>query len=168
MGKPSFPFVPVDSVEELGRKRVGPESESLGRKLDFYAIRTTMDISPGAYGTASQERLNALIEVIGLRAQPIIVSVEPVEEIMNPADLPAGQGLTRIVTPATTDEEGNPVAAVTEPVAAKVYTLRFALEHFGAWAGATPSLAESLDGVSGFVFKNGATDNVSVIRYTTL
>ena len=168
MGKPSFPFVPVDSVEELGRKQVGAQSESLGRKLDFYAIRTTLDIRPGSYGSESQERLNALIEIIGLRAQPIIVSVEPVESVMNPADLPAGQNLTRVVTPATTDDEGNPVAEVTEPVAAEVYTLRFALEHFGAWAGATPSLAASLDSVAGFVYKEGATDNVSVIRYTTL
>ena len=177
MGKPSFPFVPVDSVEELGRKRVGDQSESLGRKLDFYAIRTTLDIQQGPYGSASQERLNALIEVIGLRAQPIIVSVEPVETVMNPSDLPAGQNLVNIVTPETTtttidpetDEEVTVTTpAVTEAVAAKVYTLRFALEHFGAWEGSTPSLAESLDGVAGFVFKNGTDDNVSVIRYSTL
>jgi hypothetical protein len=170
MGKPSFPFVPVNSVETLGRKHAVANSEALGRKLDFYAIRTTLDIRPGPYGSDSQERLNALIEVIGLRAQPIIVSVEPVEQIANPSDLPAGQNLgTTVVTPEVKDADGNVTTQeVTAPVKANVYTLRFALEHFGAWEGATPSLAESLDGVAGFVFAKGATDNVSVIRYAAL
>lgn len=172
MGKPAFPFVEVNSVEALGRKHAAANSEALGRKLDFYTIRTTLDIRPGTYGSDSQNRLNALIEVIGLRAQPIIVSVEPVESIMNPSDLPAGQNLTTVITPgsSTTDGNGNTVVTqpITAPVAAQVYTLRFALEHFGAWEGATPSLAKSLDGVVDFVYKLGSTDNVSVIRYAAL
>jgi hypothetical protein len=145
MGKPASPFVPVDSVESLGRKHAATNSEAFGRKLDFYTIRTTLDITPGAYGTTSQTRLNALIEVIGLRAQPIIVSVEPVSLETAPSDLPvAGSG------------------------AVSVYVMKFALEHFGAWSGATPSLAESLNGVMDFVFTHGSSDNVSVVRYNAL
>lgn len=145
MGKPALPFIPVDSVEELGRKKAANNSEAFGRKLDFYTIRTTLDITPGAYGTTSQNRLNALIEVIGLRAQPIIVSVEPVTSETAPVDLPvAGSG------------------------SVSVYVMKFALEHFGAWSGATPSLAESLNGVLDFVFANGSTDNVAVVRYNAL
>lgn len=146
MGKPSNPFVPVDSVESLGRKKIAKNGESIGRQLDFYLIRTTLDIRPGAFGTASQDRLNALIEVIGQRAQPIIVSVEtPVDETA-PADLP--------------------VSDDTDPSA--VYSMKFALEHFGAWEGATPTLAQALNGVLDFVHASGATDNVSVTRFTAL
>lgn len=144
MGKPSTPFIPVQSTEELGRKKAAKNGESLGRQLDFYTIRTLLDITPGAYGSDSQNRLNALIEVIGLRAQPIIVSVEPPVTETEPVDL---------------------LGAGTDPV--PVYAMKFALEHFGAWAGATPSLASSLNGVHDFV-KDGVADNISVNRYTAL
>jgi hypothetical protein len=145
MGKPSNPFIPVDSVESLGRKIAARNGEAIGRRLDFYLIRTTMDIRPGGYGSESQNRLNAIIETIGQRAQPIIVSVEtPVMETA-PSDIPA--------------------AADGEHM---VYSMKFALEHFGAWEGATPTLAASLHGVAGFVNDESATDNVSVVRFTAL
>lgn len=145
MGKPSTPFVPVDSVESLGRKHAATQSETFGRKLDFYTIRTTLDITPGTFGSTSQTRLNSLIEVIGLRAQPIIVSVEPVSSETGPVDLPVA-GSNNV----------------------SVYTLKFALEHFGAWSGASPSLVEALNGVLDFVSVNGETDNISVTRFAAL
>lgn len=145
MGKPSNPFIPVDSVETLGRKIAARNGEAIGRRLDFYLIRTTMDIRPSGFGTESQNRLNAIIETIGQRAQPIIVSVEaPVEET-SPVDIRAGEGKTQLV-----------------------YSMKFALEHFGAWEGATPTLAASLHGVAGFVNDESADDNVSVQRFTAL
>jgi hypothetical protein len=145
MGKPSNPFVPVDSVESLGRKKVARNGESIGRRLDFYLIRTTLDITPGAYGADSQNRLNAIIEVIGQRAQPIIVSVETPASETAPVDLPGA-------------------ASGSHPV----YSMKFALEHFGAWEGATPTLAMALNGVMDFVHASGNTDNISVARFTAL
>jgi hypothetical protein len=145
MGKPSNPFVPVDSVESLGRKIAVRNGESIGRRLDFYLIRTTLDIRPAGYGTESQARLNSIIEAIGQRAQPIIVSVEtPVEET-SPVDIPAASKGAHMV-----------------------YAMKFALEHFGAWEGATPTLAQVLHGVAGFVNDESASDNVSVQRFTAL
>ena len=144
MGKPATPFVPVPSTEELGRKKAVQNGESVGRQLDFYLIRTVLDITPGAYGSVSQNRLNALIEVIGLRAQPIIVSVEPSVVETNPSDLPVASG------------------------AVSVYAMKFALEHYGAWAGSVPTLEQSLSGILDFVHTGGASDNVSITRFAAL
>jgi hypothetical protein len=114
-------------------------SEALGRQLDFYTVRSTMDFLPGNAGSESQNRLNGIIELIGARSQPVIVNVEPVMTETDPADLPAAVG----------------------PVS--VYTLKFAIEHANAWEGATPSLKESLVGSMGFTF-----DNVSVTFHASL
>lgn len=150
MGKPSTPFIPVPSTESLGRKQAARNGESLGRQLDFYTIRTTLDITPGVYGSVSQNRLNALIEVIGTRAQPIIVSVEASSIETAPQDL---------------------TAAGTNTVS--VFELKFALEHFGAWDGATPTLGSSLNGILDFVttavkVTPGVADNIAVTRFVAL
>ena len=144
MGKKSTPFKPVASTEVLGRKQAALNGDSIGRKLDFYLIRTTLDITPGAYESTSQKRLNALIEVIGMRAQPIIVSVEPPNVEVNPADLPVSTGSTT------------------------VFAFKFAIEHYGAWAGSVPSLEHAINGVLDFVHTNSVLDNVSVTRFSSV
>lgn len=139
MGKPAMPFVPVDSVESLGRKKNVGMGEMVGRQLDFYTIRTLLDITPGTAGAESQGRLNKLIEVISTRSQPIIVSVDLAADETDPEDLPAGAGTV------------------------SVFTLKFALEHVGAWEDTTPSLKDTLIGIAGFT-----ADNVSVNRHASL
>lgn len=144
MGKASNPFVPVASTEATGRKIKSGNGESLGRQLDFYTIRTLLDITPGDFGSASQDRLNRIIEVIGTRAQPIIVSVETASTETSPSDLPAATG------------------------SVSVFTLKFALEHVGAWEGTTPTLAQSLNGIAGFVSVGTDPHNVVVTRFGSL
>lgn len=108
--------------------------EFLGRQLNFYTVRSTVNFLPGAQGDASQEVLNKMVEVIAGRGQPIILSVEPVATESAPADLPALTGT------------------------GSVYTLKFAIEHHLAWEGANPGLKASLI-AAGVGF---AEDNLSV------
>ncbi len=119
-------------VAPANRKAGG--SEALGRQMDFYTVRSLLNFLPGLAGSEEQERLNALIETISTRAQPVIVTVDPVDEETDPVDLPDGSG------------------------AVDVYTMKFAVEHQNAWEGATPTLKNSLIGVHGFT-----ADNLSVI-----
>lgn len=123
-------FVPVESTEVLGKNKKTNIGESVGKQLDFYTIRTLLDITPGAAGSESQNRLNALIQVIGTRSQPIIVNVEPVAEETDPSDLPEADGVS------------------------SVFTLKFAIEHQGAWENTTPTLTDSIIGASDFVAGN--------------
>lgn len=118
--------------------------------LNYYTVRTVLDIRPSAdkdLNDAAQKRLNKLVETISLRAQPVIMGkvVESVEAKADITDLPAVAGMS-----------GTDVT---------VYTLKFAIEHNLAWEveGNNPTLAESLDGVEGFVFTVPTTgNNVSV------
>ncbi len=115
--------------------------------LNFYKVRTTLDIRPAgglvvAEGApiTSQMRLDKLVETISTRAQPVILSAvaDPVVEA-DPDDL-VGTNV-------------------------EVYTLSFAIEHNMAWevAGSkNPDLAESLNGVAGFINDGIAVGNVSV------
>lgn len=128
----------LNSTETLGRKQNAGEGEYVGRQLDFYTIRTLLDISRGESESESQARLNMLIQIIGIRAQPIIVNIDTNSTETDPEDLPGGVG------------------------SVKVYTLKFAIEHEGAWE-ASPSLAESLIGLAGFT-----ADNISVTYHTDL
>jgi hypothetical protein len=114
-------------------------SEAIGRQLDFYTVRSLLDFTPGVAGSESQTRLNALIETIGIRAQPVIVNVDPVNVETDPVDLPDGVGDVN------------------------VYTLKFAVEHANAWEGATPSLLDSLMGAQGFT-----AGNISVTYHVNL
>ena len=129
----------VDKIHGMVNK-----GQNLTGSLDTYTIRTTLDIRPtGVLADASQDRLNKLIEVISLRAQPVIRSAVKTSTETNPSDIPSAVG------------------SVT------VYTLTFSTEHRGAWelgSSPNPSLAETLDGVAGFVFDvaNTASNNVAV------
>lgn len=112
--------------------------------LDFYTIRTILDIRPtGVLSDESQQRLDKLVETISTRAQPVFLSAVAESTETDPVDIPAASG------------------------SVSVYTLKFAIEHHLAWevAGSPePSLAESLDKVAGFVYELGFTvnNNVSV------
>lgn len=114
--------------------------ESLGRDLNFYTIRSTVSFLPTSGESESHDRLNTIITVIATRAQPVIVSVEPVVIETDPSDLPAATG------------------------AVDVFTLKFAIEHAKAWEGASPSLKDSLiDASVGF-----AADNISITFHDDL
>lgn len=114
--------------------------------LNFYTIRTTLDIRPSADKDPhdpAQSRLDKLVAVISTRAQPIIlggvqVTTEPKSSV---TDLPAASAV-----------QGSDVT---------VYTIRFAIEHNQAWEvnGNNPNLAETLNGVEGFVHAYPTTDN---------
>lgn len=118
--------------------------------LNFYKVRTSLDIrATGVISDASQKRLDKLVQTISLRAQPVIMSAVTTSTETSPSDLPG-------VTGSTT-----------------VYTLSFAIEHNMAWevsGSANPTLAETLDGVEGFVYDIGVTtsNNVAVALVESL
>lgn len=112
--------------------------------LNFYKVRTTLDIrATGVISDASQKRLDKLVETISLRAQPVIMSQ-----------------VTSAV--ATADD----LAAIPGAVSGNtIYVLSFAIEHNMAWevqGSSNPTLAESLDGIEGFVFDIAVTDDNNV------
>lgn len=126
--------------------------QALTGGLNFYSVRTTLDIkATGVLSDESQKRLDKLVETISLRAQPVIMSAIVESAETDPADIPAAIG------------EGE----VT------VYTLRFAVEHNKVWElGNSPdaTLAESLNGIEGFVYEIAPTvdNNVAVALLETL
>jgi|JTFO01.1.fsa_nt_gb hypothetical protein len=107
---------------------IAREGEMLGSGLDFYTFKTTLNISRGPFESEGQQRLNRLIEVIGIRAQPIIVAIHNAD-FDDPPEFP------------------NETGTVT------VYTLKFAIEHIGAW-DTEPDLLQELNGQFGFDFLN--------------
>jgi hypothetical protein len=126
--------------------------QHLTGNLNTYIVRTLLDIT--ATGSASytpgsapnyqdtrvvdsQFRLDSLVQVISGRGQPVIMGNIVTTTETTPADLPAASG------------------SVT------VYNLVFSIEHNQSWevAGNNPDLAESLDGVVGFVFTTPTTNN---------
>lgn len=120
--------------------------EFLTKNMDFFTVRTLVDIRPSATkdpNEASQVSLDKLVETISTRAQPVILGGVTVSSETDPSDLPAASG--------TVD----------------VYTLKFAVEHAGAWN--PTELAETLDGVDNFVFTTPTTNNnVAVTQHETL
>lgn len=110
--------------------------------LNFYKIRTTLDIrATGVISDESQKRLDKVVETISTRAQPVIMSAVTTSVETNPADLPGATG------------------------SVNVYTLSFAIEHNQAWEvenSVYPTLAESLDGIEGFVFDIAVTNDNNV------
>lgn len=119
--------------------------EHLTGNMDFFLVRTTLDITPtGNLEDESQVRFERLIEAISTRTQPVIMG-----------------------NVYTSDETG-PVADL--PVAASgtvtVYNFKFAMEHTEAWDNTGVDLADTLDGVAGFV-STIPTDanNVSVTKW---
>lgn len=110
--------------------------------LNFYKVRTTLDIrATGNIADASQKRLDKLVEAISTRAQPVIMSAVTTSTESNPSDIPSAGAN------------------------ASVYTLSFAIEHNMAWevsGSSNPTLAETLDGVNGFVYDIAVTNNNNV------
>lgn len=117
--------------------------ESLTGNMNWFTIRTTLDITAtGNIADAAQKRLNKLVEIISLRAQPVIKG-------------------RIIVTSETAPVSDLPVTASASG-AVSVYTFKFAIEHDKAWDA--EELAESLNGVEGFVYTTPtAGNNVSVV-----
>lgn len=122
--------------------------EFLTKDMDFFLVRTTLDITPtGDITDASQARFEKLVEAISTRAQPVIMgNVYTSDEVAPVADLPV-----------TSASSGATVA---------VYNFKFAIEHNEAWDNTGVDLADTLDGVAGFV-STIPTDanNVSVTKW---
>lgn len=120
--------------------KAGP-GQALTGSLDFYTIRTTLNISTGNFGTTSQNRLDALLRVVSMRGQPVIL----------------GGVTTSLYDSATLGDI--PAASDGDTI----YVIRFSIEHADSWANAVPSLPASLNGVAGFVYTTPTTaNNVSV------
>ena len=132
--------------------------QHLTGSLNVFEVRTLLDIRPTGTATYtagvapsyqdtrdmdSQFRLDKLVETISLRGQPVILGGVVTSTETSPTDLPAASG------------------SVT------VYSLRFAIEHDKSWdvtGAGNRTLAESLNGVAGFVFTSPTTgNNVSVV-----
>lgn len=123
--------------------------EFLGKNLDFFVVRTSLDITPtGSLADESQKRFEKLIETISTRTQPIVMgNVVVTDEVAPVADLPA-------------------TLAAGSGTTVQVYNFKFAMEHTEAWDNTGIDLADSLDGIMGFV-STIPTDanNVSVEKW---
>lgn len=112
--------------------------------LNFYTVRTLLDIRPtGNMADEAQVRLDKLVQTISMRAAPVIL------------------GDVVVTSEAKADIVDLPAAAAAPGTDVDVYTLKFAIEHDLAWEliNNDPSLAESLNGVAGFVFTFPTDDN---------
>ena len=126
---------------------VAGSGESLTGNIDFYTVRTLLDITtdPNADPSdVSQDRLDFLIESISMRAQPIIIGAisQSTETVTAGYDLPAAgpTGTTGVVD-----------------------TIKFACEHHGAVSAL--ELLSLLNGHKGFVSTTPTTgNNVSCVE----
>lgn len=125
-------------------------AEHLTGNIDFFTLRTTLDIRHDTTNydpsDTSQARMEVLNNIIGMRAQLVIHGDVVVQAAQVPpvADLP-GAG-----------ESGDS--------AVDVYVWRFAVEHT---ENIDPEdLAVDLDGIQGFVYSLGDTsaNNVAIYR----
>jgi hypothetical protein len=130
--------------------------QALTGSLNFYAVRSLMDIRPSAGknpSDASQKRLDKLIETISLRAQPVIIG-----EVTVTTELRS----STVDLPGRTDQVAYPGTATEVPV----YTMVFAIEKNMAWevmGVANPTLAETLSSVEGFIYEwPQNSNNVSI------
>jgi len=124
--------------------------EKLTKNMDFFTVRTTLDISRSSTNDpadASQARLDKLVEAISMYAQPVIIGAVTSDAETGPiSDLPS-------------------VGTGDEP---DVYTFKFAVEHEDVID--TETLLLSLDGVLSFVYSVGVTsdNNVACAKADTL
>jgi len=118
--------------------------EALTGNMDFFTVRTLVDISPLAVGNATtQAALDTLVETVAMRAAPVIASDVTSAAETGIIDLPASGG------------------------AATVFTFKFAVEHTEAWT--TDLLSEALDATGLFVWTSPTTaNNVAVTLSLTL
>jgi hypothetical protein len=136
--------------------------QHLTGNLNTYIVRTLVNITPT--GTASyslgtgpnysdvrvndsQYNLDNLVQTISGRGQPIFMG--------------------NIVTTTETSPSDLPAAGTVSPVT--VYSMMFMIEHNQSWevTGNNPDLAETLNGVLGFVYTTPtANNNVSVTLVT--
>lgn len=128
----------VSGVSEAG--------ESLTGDMDFFTVRTLVDITAGAIDDATQIDLDLLVETISTRAQPVILGSVSTE-----------------AAPDYTDFEGFS--------AGTIFVLKFATEHRDAWGALSGNnvvdeLNDALDGVGSFIF--AATNNVIVNKADNL
>jgi len=123
------------------------QRESFSGDIDFYTIRTLIDITPDVNNdptTTPQKAFDKLIEVVNLRVQPVILGNVPAPVLeTSPPDLLGGTG------------------------SVNVYTVKFAVEHVNAWTALDLGLA--LDGLEGFVHTSSHTaDTVAIVIDTLL
>ena len=127
------------------------KGDFMRREMDFFLVRTTLDITPsGSLEDESQLRFERLIETVSTRAQPVILgNVYETEEVAPVADLP--------------------VTAASSGATLTVYNVKFAIEHEEAWDNTGIDLADSLDGIAGFVSTIPTDDNnVSVEKWSDM
>jgi hypothetical protein len=106
---------------------------SLGSKLDFFTIETTVDLVSGS--AAAQSALNVLIETISTNGQPVISALS------------------------------SGAASASSGLSGTTSTLKFAVEHTGAWSTAT--LLTAIEAIS--VAEQVETENSSgALTGTTL
>ena len=125
--------------------------EFLTGDMDFFMLRTTLDITPtGDFSDASQKRFEKVVEAISTRAQPVIMgNVFTTDEVGPIADLP--------------------VTSISSGATITVYNFKFAIEHEEAWDNTGIDLADTLDGIDGFVSTIPTDDNnVSVQKWTEM
>jgi hypothetical protein len=104
--------------------------QNLTGNVDYYTVRTLVNITPAAFGATTQLAFDALMRTVSLRGQPVVLGdVETALYAAGDTDLPAAS-------------TGN-----------TVYVVKFIVEHKASWSTATPGLAKSLDGQNGFVYK---------------
>lgn len=58
-------------VEKVNGRAAG--GDFLGKDLEYFTLTTAVDIRPGAVGSASQNALDKVVEVISLRGQPVLM-----------------------------------------------------------------------------------------------
>lgn len=127
---------------------VSSQTEALTGNLDFFTVETIVAIDDtGVVGDATQDRYDEVIELINLKAQPIIL------------------------TPIAVDIASAAFAAASTAVSPlqDVNVFKFAVEHSAVWteSGATAAGAESLQTLfEGLAFFTGGAAQDVLVTYS--